>query len=35
MECPDRYKVAFATYQFEGEDEHWWGTVKPREEKIP
>ena len=32
MECLDRFKVAFATYQFEGEAEHWWGTVKPRGE---
>jgi len=30
MECPDRYKVALATYQFEGEAEYWWGTIKPR-----
>ena len=30
MECPDRFKVALTTYQFEGEAEFWWGTVKPR-----
>ena len=30
MECPDQYKVALMTYQFEGEAEYWWGTVKPR-----
>jgi len=23
MECPDWYKVALATYQFEGEVEYW------------
>ena len=34
-EFPDRYKVALATYQFEGEVEHWWGTVKPREGEDP
>ena len=35
MECPDCYKVALATYQFEGEVEYWWGTVKPREGEDP
>jgi len=35
MECPDRYKVALATYQFEGEVEYWWGTVKPRGREDP
>ena len=35
MECPDRFKVALATYQFEGESEHWWGTVKSRGEEDP
>jgi len=35
IECPDRSKVALATYQFEGEAEYWWGTVKPREEEDP
>jgi len=34
-ECPDRYKVALATYQFEGEVEYWWGIVKPREGEDP
>ena len=34
MEFPTRYKVALATYQFEGEVEYWWVTVKPREEKA-
>ena len=28
MECLVRYKVALATYQFEGEVEYWWGMVK-------
>jgi len=23
MECPDRYKMALATYQFESEVEYW------------
>jgi len=35
MKCPARYKVALATYQFEGEVEYWWGTVKPREGENP
>ena len=35
MERPDRYKVALATYQFEGEAEYWWGTMKPRREEEP
>jgi len=35
MECPDRYKVSFATYQFEGEAEYWWRTMKPRGEEEP
>ena len=30
MECPERFKVHLAGYQFEKEDEFWWGTVKPR-----
>jgi len=34
MECPDRFKVALATYQFEGEVEFWWGMVKPRGEEA-
>ena len=33
MECPNRYKVALTTYQFEGEAEYWWETVKPRGEE--
>ena len=35
MECPDRYKVALTTYQFEGEAEYWWGAVKPRRGEEP
>lgn len=35
MECPGRFKVALATYQFEGEVEFWWGTVKPRGGEDP
>jgi len=35
MECSDRFKVALTTYQFEGEAEFWWGTVKPREGEDP
>jgi len=35
MECPDRYKVALVTYQFDGEVEYWWGIVKPREGEDP
>jgi len=33
MGCPDKYKLALATYQFEGEAEYWWETVKPRGEE--
>ena len=35
MECPDGFKVALTTYQFEGEAEFWWGTVKPRVGEDP
>ena len=35
MECSDRFEVALATYQFEGEAEYWWGTVKTRGEEDP
>jgi len=35
IECPERYKVALASYQFEGEAEYWWETVKPRREEDP
>jgi len=35
MECPNRFKVALTTYQFEGEAEFWWGTVKPTEGEDP
>jgi len=35
MECLERYKVALALYQFEGDVEYWWGTVKPRREEDP
>jgi len=34
MECPDIFKVALATYQFEREAEFWWKTVKPRGKKA-
>jgi len=30
MECPERFKVHLAAYQFEKEVEFWWGTVKPK-----
>ena len=30
MECPERFKVHLATYQFQKEVEFWWRTVKPR-----
>jgi len=30
MECPERFNVHLATYQFEREAEFWWGAVKPR-----
>jgi len=30
MECPKRFKVHLATYQFKKEAKFWWGTVKPR-----
>jgi len=35
MECPARFKVALATYQFEREVEYWWGIVKPSEGEDP
>ena len=35
MECLAQFKVALATYQFEGEVEYWWGTVKPRAGENP
>ena len=35
MDCPARFKVALATYQFEGEYEFWWGTIKPGGYKPP
>ena len=35
MECPNRYEVALATYQFEGEAKYWWETVKPRGGENP
>jgi len=35
IECPGRFKVALATYQFEGEAEYWWGTVKSHGEDDP
>jgi len=35
MECRDRYEVALVTYQFEGDAEYWWGTIKPREGETP
>ena len=30
MECPERFNVHLATYQFEKEAEFWWRIVKPR-----
>jgi len=35
MKCPNRYKVARTTYQFEGEAEYWWETVKPKGGEDP
>jgi len=35
MECPYRYKVALTTYQFKGEAEYLWGTIKPRGGENP
>ena len=35
MECLDRFKVALTTYQFEGEAEYWWGTIKPKRGRKP
>jgi len=35
IECPDIYKVALATSQFEREAEYWRGTIKPREGENP
>jgi len=34
-ECPDQFKVALATYKFQGEDTFWWETVQPRREEAP
>jgi len=36
LDCPDQYKVALTTYQFEGEVEYWWDskiekTLKPHD----
>ena len=31
----DQYKIALTTYQFEGEAEYWWDTVKPRGDENP
>jgi len=28
MECPERFKVHLATYQFKKEAEFWWGTIE-------
>ena len=30
MNCPARFNVALATYQFKGEAEYWWEMVKLR-----
>ena len=30
MECPERFKVRLATYQFKKEAKFWWGMVKPK-----
>jgi len=35
MDCPGRFKVALATYQFKGEVEYWWEAVKPRGDEPP
>jgi len=35
IEFSNRFKVALATYQFEGEAKYWWGIVKPRGEEDP
>ena len=35
MDCPDQYKIALTTYQFKGEAECWWDTVKPRGNENP
>jgi len=35
MECPNRFKGALATYQFEKEAEYWWGMIKPCGEDAP
>jgi len=35
MDCPARFKVALATYQFEREAEFWWGIVKSRGHEPP
>ena len=33
--CPSRFKVALGMYQFEGEAEYCWDTVKPRGDEPP
>jgi len=35
MDCPARFKVALATYQFEKEAVFWWETIKPRGDEPP
>jgi len=35
MDCPARFNVALATYQFEKVVEFWWGIVKPRGDEPP
>jgi hypothetical protein len=35
LDCPAHHKVALTTYQFEGEAEYWWGTVKPAPGENP
>jgi len=34
MECPERFTVRLATYQFEKEVEFWWVMVKPRAGEV-
>jgi len=34
-DCPARFKVALARYQFKGEAEYYWETVKPRGVEPP
>jgi len=33
MDCPARFQVALAAYQFKEEAEYWWEAIRPRGDK--